>query len=240
MKITSTLPLDLLTTQRSHILFVLSQPMEGRELDFQDWYVGPYRQAVLKTAGVLTARLYRQHSVDVTGGKYPRLPFRYLGIVELSLDGAYRALPHIEQIAALHRDHGLAEEPATWLYYAASEKVGRSSDGGALLTVAFANPVPGREAEFREWYATRHIRHALNVPALVSGQCFERTQYQRPGSMAAKFSTIALYEQEGTPESMIESFATLPVGTFDFPALDLEDQRFGEWIYQSVSTATME
>jgi hypothetical protein len=96
--------------------------------------------------------------------------------------------------------------------------------------MAFTNAVDGQENEFREWYVTRHIRDALHVPVLVSGQCFERTQFQRPGALEASFSIIAVYEQEGTPEAIIESIAALPPGTLDFPAL--HPKHFAEWVYR--------
>jgi hypothetical protein len=94
----------------------------------------------------------------------------------------------------------------------------------------FANAVPGQEAEFSEWYATRHIRHALNLPALVSGQCLQRALFQSPGALAADYATIAVYEQEGSAEQLMKSFSSVPPGTLDFPAMDLT--RFAEWVYR--------
>jgi len=226
-------PLSLLGRQRSHMLFVLSDAQKGYEAEFLEWYRGIYQEAVLQIPGVLSLGHYEQHSVDITGGHYPRLPLRYLGTCELALDGAFAAECIIDLIALLHDEHRAAQAPATWLYYAASEKVGRpTKTRTSMLTLAFANAVTGQEAEFREWYATRHIRHALHVPALVSGQCFERTLFQKPGSLEASFSTIAIYEQEGTPQSMLDSFATLPESTFNFPMLDLS--RFSESVYQAI------
>src|SRR5262249_54489232 len=144
-----------------------------------EWYTGSYRRSVSALSSVLRGAQYEQHEVDVSSGKYPGLPYRYLGWYELCLDGAQEASGIVECISRLHQEQAAARAPGTWLYYPASEKVGRAaSRGSCLLTLAFANPVPGREAEFREWYATRHIRHALNIPALVSGQCFERTLFQ--------------------------------------------------------------
>jgi hypothetical protein len=223
--------LALLEKQRSHVLFVLSTPQAGNEVAFLQWYQGKYRQAVLGCARVLSAQHYEQHEVDITRGRHARLPFRYLGFYELSLDGAQEADSVIEKVATLHREQAAAQAPATWLYYPVSEKVGRSpSMTPSLLTLAFANGVPGQEAEFREWYATRHIRHALNIGALTSGQCFERTLFQKPGAMEAKFNTIAVYEEEGPPEAILASFASLPPGTFDFPMMD--GSRFAEWVYR--------
>jgi hypothetical protein len=233
---TTASPLALLPQQRSHVLFVLSQPQVGRESAFLAWYQGAYRQAVVDHVGVLRAQHYERHDVDITRGRFAPLPFRYLGLYELSIDGAETAAGLIDRITQLHREQAAAQAPATWLYYPVSEKVGRSPAARpSLLTLAFANGVPGQEAEFREWYATRHIRHALKIPALVSGQCLERTQFQRPGALEATFHTIAVYEQEGTPEDFLKGHAALPKGSLPFPMLDLAPSRFAEWVYRPVS-----
>lgn len=222
---------DLMKEQRSHVLFVLSNAKADQEGTFVEWFQGRYLREISDVASVLNVQHYKQHEVDITQGRYGRAPLEYLGLYELALDGAREANALIELIATLHRNEAAAEDPATWLYYPISEKVGRAPRVfPSMLTLAFANGVAGREAEFREWYATRHIRHALNISALVSGQCFERTEFQRPGALEAIYSMIAVYEQEGTPEAIIESFATLPPGTFDFPAMDLK--RFAECVYR--------
>jgi hypothetical protein len=43
---------------------------------------------------------------------------------------------------------------------------------------------------------------------------------------------VALYEQEGTPEEMIESCKSLQPSLFHFPTLDLSAGRFAEWAYR--------
>jgi hypothetical protein len=228
--------LELLEEQRSHVLVVLSNPKEGSEHIFRAWYLGPYQQEILALGPVLSGQQYEPHELDVSRGRYPGLPFEYLALYDLSVDGAQAALGVIEHIRRLHERERSAAAPATWLYYPLSERVGRAAAGlTSLLTLAFANAVPGQEAEFREWYATRHIRHALNIPALVSGQCFERTQFQSPGALAAGYSMIAVYQQAGSPEEMMSSFDALPPGTLDFPAMDLT--RFAEWVYRPLSLA---
>jgi hypothetical protein len=52
----------------------------------------------------------------------------------------------------------------------------------------------------------------------------------KPGATEACFSAIAVYEQEGSPQSIIESFKVIPPETFDFPTLDLA--RFSESVYR--------
>ena len=224
--------LEILHGQRSHILLVLSRPAEGAaEETFRSWYSGPYREAMLRLPDVLSGLQYEPHEVDVSNGRYPSLPYRYLGLYQLSLDGAQAAAQTVARVGELHRAEKSATAPATWLYYAVSERVGRPPRvNPCLLTIAFANPVIGRETEFREWYATRHIRHALDIPQLVSGQCFELTQFQNPGAAEPCYSMIAIYEQEGTPEDMVASIAALPAGRLNCPAMDLS--RFAEWVYR--------
>ena len=225
--------LPLLKRQRSHVLLVLSRPRVGRTAEFLEWFQGAYRFAVLACDSVLGGQQYEQHEIDITEGRYSRLPFKYLGLYEISVDGVQAASALIEQVAALHRAQDAAEAPATWLYYPACEKVGAPPPvHPSMLTIAFANPVPGKEAEFREWYATRHIRHALHIPALVSGQYFERAAFQRPGALEARFQAIAIYEQAGTPEDILASFESIPLSTFDFPMLDAT--RFAESVYRPV------
>jgi hypothetical protein len=231
------LSMALLRQQRSHVLFVLSNAKPGSESAFLDWYRGRYRDDLIDAPGLLKAQHYEQHEVDITLGRYgQRVPFRYLGIYELSVDGAEAASSLIDRITGLHQEQVSAEAPATWLYYPASEKVGRSPPpiGPSMLVIAFANGIPGQESEFREWYATRHIRHALNISVLVSGQCFQRTHFQQPGAMECLFDAIAAYEQVGTAEAFIESHASLPRGTMPFPMLDLSGSRFSEWLYRPV------
>jgi hypothetical protein len=226
-----TRPLQLLKAQRSHLLLLLSNPNTGTEGAFRSWYVGPCQQRILGLPGVLGGGSYEPDEVDVSGGKYPGLPFSYLGLYDLSVDGAQAALGVIESIREWHRLEPSAAPAAMWLYYPVGERVGRPAVvRPSLLTMAFANALPGQEAEFREWYVTRHIRHALNIPALVSGQCFERTQFQSPGAAAAEYSMIAIYEQEGTPQQMMMDLSAVPAGTLDFPAMDLS--RFAEWVYR--------
>jgi len=222
-----------LLTQRSHLLVALSGAITNCDSAYREWYRRHFRQAISQCAGVLTTQQYEQHEFDLTLGRFPRLPFKYLTLLDISVDGAEAAGPIIDQMSALHSQERSAREPATWLYYPAGEKVGRSARTlPSLLTVAFANGLPGQEASFREWYCTRHVRHALRVDALVSGQCFERTQFQKAGAQEAAFATIAIYEQEGTPESMLESFASIPPEAFAFPMLDLN--RFSESVYRPV------
>jgi hypothetical protein len=43
-----------------------------------------------------------------------------------------------------------------------------------LLQLVLANPTPGMEAEFNEWYGGPHLLHGVETPGVLSGQRFRR------------------------------------------------------------------
>jgi hypothetical protein len=124
--------------QRSHILLVLSNVALGEdEPAFIDWYNGVCRRAVLARPGVLSASHYVQDDVDLTGGRRPPPPFRYLAIYELSIDRAEQAEAIISAVHTLYRSCAHAAAPATWMYYPIGEKVGLSRPGSPMIAVLF-------------------------------------------------------------------------------------------------------
>jgi hypothetical protein len=152
----------------------------------------------------------------------------------LSIDGAEQAEAIISAVHTLYRGCTHAAAPATWMYYPIGEKVGLSRPGSPMIAVLFANGKPGSDDEFREWCVTRHVRQALNIPVLASGQCFERARFQRAGAADAGFHIIVLHEQTGSSEALIEAVNSLAPGTMDFPTLD--PTRFGEAAYRLLTS----
>lgn len=223
--------------QCSHLLIALSSPVGGHGKKFSDWYKDSLLKLVIKMDHVVSAQHFKRHEIDITMGNYPPPDFRYLGVYELSLDGAEEAEPVIKKIMNFHNDQDFSGPPVTWIYYPVSEKVGNlSCSSDSLLTVAFANGLAGAEKEFREWYCTRHIRHALYFPGIVSGQCFEVTGFQLTVESHQMYQMIALYEQEGTPQEFLKYCENIPdkvAELISFPTLDLSC--FGESVYKPIS-----
>ena len=193
---------DLLAKQqRSHTLLVFSNAVDGQVTPFLNWFKGDGLQTVAALDQVLSTRHYQEYPFNLSG-EYKPIGFDYLALYQVNLDGAEDSGELINQINALYQREPSAGDIATWLYYPVSEKVGCNhtivSPSSAIITIAFANAVTGREAEFREWYTTEHLRHALLVPALISSQRFELTGFQIPGAMSPDYETIAIYEQDDT------------------------------------------
>jgi len=61
--------------------------------------------------------------------------------------------------------------------------------------VVLTNPVPGKEAEYNEWYNKQHIPDVLNIPGLVCAQRF-RVAEDQPGADRKTHKYLALYEIE--------------------------------------------
>jgi hypothetical protein len=221
--------------QASHILLVHQNPIEGFEEQFENWFTGQHLYDASNLHHIFSARHYRQHEIDITCGRHAPMPYSYLGLYELALDGAEESLSVIDQLTTLHQRSNTSCGAAFWIYFPIGSKVGKNCPAAPMLTVADANPVDGPEDEFREFYSTQHIRHALNIRALVSGQCFERSQFQHPGAEEVRFKVVALYEQVDGPEAIIAAFARLPKGTLDFPALNKMYGAFSECTYSLMS-----
>ena len=230
---------ELVQKQRSHTLLVFCNAATGQKEQFLSWFKTDCLESVSTFDKVLSVQHYKEYPF-VLKERYKPIGFDCLSIVQLGLDGAEDALGLIERIKILYQNESSAGDVATWLYYPVSEKVGCNQANPApsspIITIAFANAVKGRQAEFQEWYSTQHIRHALVIPALISGQRFELTEFQSSGAMASDYQTIAIYEQNDTPENMVASFPHIDpekaAKVVWSPSGDLE--RFTEWAYQTL------
>lgn len=226
--------------QRSHTLLVFCNSANGKADSFLNWYKTDCLKTVAGFDKVLSARHYQEYPFNLSGD-YKPIGFDYLGLYQLSLDGAKDVSELIDQINALYQSESSAGDIATWLYFPVTEKTGCDSTTATpatpIITIAFANAVIGREAEFREWYSTEHIRHALLLPAFTSSQRFELTGFQMPGAMTPDYEAIAIYEQNDIPENLNKGFEVIDPKKLPevwwSPSGDLE--RFTEWAYQALT-----
>lgn len=87
------------------------------------------------------------------------------------------------------------------------------------LLVAFSNATPGKEAEYNEWYAKRHIPDVLDIIGFVSAQRFCISNAQLPGaSFDRKY--LVIYEIEADdPQHTLDQLSSI-IGT---PAMPLPD-----------------
>lgn len=85
------------------------------------------------------------------------------------------------------------------------------------IIIAFVNAVPGREAEFEEWYDGTHIPEILALPPFVAARRY-RVDPETAREGAHRFFTV--YEVEGSAEAALGMLYTGGLGSSD--ALDRE------------------
>jgi hypothetical protein len=64
---------------------------------------------------------------------------------------------------------------------------------GKALYLAFTEPVPGREAEYEDWYTNRHLGDIVALEGFHAAQRFKLTP-ANPGDEEPEFSYLAVYE----------------------------------------------
>lgn len=116
-----------------HLLVVLSNPVEGLEDDYRDWYTKVHLQDVVKQTGFESAQLFR-FAEPYDDGQPPR--YRFMALYEVTEDGleeakASMATAGLERADALAAGRepimplspALADDRVTAWYIAEVEKV---------------------------------------------------------------------------------------------------------------------
>jgi hypothetical protein len=76
----------------------------------------------------------------------------------------------------------------------------------------YTNPMPGRDAEFNEWYDTTHLPQVLALPMVVAAQRFRLSPTGVDGSAAGSpadtsaplpHNYLAVYEVTGDPTAAV-------------------------------------
>jgi hypothetical protein len=89
------------------------------------------------------------------------------------------------------------------------------------LFVVQTNAVPGKEAEFDDWYTNQHLSDVLAVPGFESAQRFEKSSVQRDAAATEySYRHLALYELSGDPRTALDNLkAAVGGGLYMSPAL---------------------
>ena len=62
--------------------------------------------------------------------------------------------------------------------------------------VVLANPVPGRDVEFNDWYDNVHIGDILAVPGFVAAKRYKLVSDQKPHAPEVEWRYLAIYDME--------------------------------------------
>src|SRR3954452_9573210 len=89
-----------------HVFVVLTNPVEGKEDTYNDWYTNVHLGDVLKVPGIVAARRFKMS--DVQRGE-PPFPWRYLGLYEIDTDDLTHTLAVLKE-----RLYRAVQIQATW------------------------------------------------------------------------------------------------------------------------------
>jgi hypothetical protein len=74
--------------------------------------------------------------------------------------------------------------------------------------VVLTNPLPGREAEYNDWYTNRHLADVMTVPGFVSARRFELFDAKAEGAPRQRY--LALYNMRtDDPEKVLATLVEL-------------------------------
>lgn len=90
------------------------------------------------------------------------------------------------------------------------------------LCIVQTNAVPGREAEFDDWYTEQHLADVLALPGFASAQRFRMSSVQRDAAAAAyPYRYLASYELSGDPRAALDALAAAVAdGMYLSPAME--------------------
>lgn len=106
-------------------LIALTNPLEGRDDEFNDWYTNVHLADVLKLPGVTAAQRYRLADTQHRAGP---LEWAYMAVYEIEIDDISRTLSALRAASgsdAMPLSPSLSPERMVWIYEPITERVER-------------------------------------------------------------------------------------------------------------------
>jgi len=155
---------------------VFSNPKEGRETEYNDWYSNVHLHDILAVPGYSSAQRFKCQIRAVGDIRHD-----WLAIYEMDVETAEEAKKAVDSLSlvemvisdALERD-GLA----CALIETCGPPVEENPDSmtGPYRLVALTNAAPGRETDFNEWYDDVHMPEVADAPGFTWGERYKARQ----------------------------------------------------------------
>lgn len=176
------------TAANSYEYLVFTDPVEGKEAEYNRWYQQTHAPEVASNAGVISAQRYVATDLD------PRSkPIRkYLTLYKIDSSDLAATFKGFKQTSAPAQGELIAPNSSvTWVYRPLGPEIkgwGKKSFGkGAMKTyVMFIRngPYAGKDAEYNRWYNSTHVHDVSGTPGVVSGQRYIFNDVQRNANVA--------------------------------------------------------
>ena len=170
-------------------LVVLSNPMAGREDEYNDWYSNRHLADILRIPGYCAARRFVLRTLRMGA-----ISQKYLAIYEMDVADLTAAHVALNAVGTTEMEISPAldlEGVATGLFEPCGEL--RSTGGpeaGPFLSIAMTDAAEGRENEFNQWYTNTHIRELIDAGG---HEAAERYRLQGSTGKAIENRYLALY-----------------------------------------------
>jgi hypothetical protein len=145
----------------------------GRDAEYAAWFDGSHRAALSCLRGCITADRYEVTPEQIMPD-IPQ-PWRYLSVYDFDLPCPDIDIPALGPLIAAARDARLIATDATerlYTYRLFSNWKGsanwRRSEPLSGVSIILGNYVPGRCAEYQQWYEDVHSVEVINVPGHVA------------------------------------------------------------------------
>lgn len=149
---------------------------QGREGEYAAWFDGPHRKPLDVLRGFKSAERYEVTREQIMAD-IPQ-PWRFLSVYDFDLPDPAIDVPALGPLIAQARDSGLIadvpgdETERLYTFRLYSDWKGsanwRRAEPFSGVSVILGNYVPGRKAEYLEWYEEVHSVEVTNVPGHVA------------------------------------------------------------------------
>jgi hypothetical protein len=196
---------------------VFTNPVEGREDAYNDWYTNTHLGEVVRTPGFAAVQRFRLHNVGRTEPAHD-----YLAIYEMSARTAEAAAADLANLMSADltlSDAARSDDVQASVFEICSDEVNPAGgSAGGYVFMAMANAVPGREAEHRDWYA-QHVKDLAAIPGFAAAQ---RMTLGQKLLGEPKWASLALYITEA--DSREGAFAVMQrASAAKLPLSDAQD-----------------
>jgi hypothetical protein len=224
-----------------HKFMALTNPVPGREDDFNAWYDQHHLQEVVDYGnGMVGGRRYRLTDVQRTGQELA--PWSYLAYYDMEHEDLeeYHRQPWKPNVRLTSFAGLIMEDHVGWVYTAIGPRAGEApppgghTGGERFLFFALTNPGEGQEAKFNAWYDKQHLPEIIAaLPGFIAGQRYRLADAQRTYQPQPPWRYLAVYEVDAPDDTAVQESAS-GARALTMPAPGVLDPRHLAWVFRPI------
>jgi hypothetical protein len=173
-----------------YALVIFSNPVEGREDEYNTWYTNQHLKDVVSIPGYSAAQRFKRQIL-----MFGELNHGYLAIYEMDAENPEAAVQALTTTPMELSDALDANGILGGVFEVCGPQVSSSSGAatGKFRMVAFSDAAEGREQDFNDWYNNVHMQEVTSVAGFTSAE-----RYKLHTTIGGEFKTkyLAIYGME--------------------------------------------